>query len=231
MVNNTNAVELSYSYPSDALQVHADGYLHIPVKVKNFKEMIGLQFTISFDPSLMQWQGFGNNPLGIETGTNHAEDGSVTFLWIDQQNNIKTLEDGSVLMELVFVPNYQLSTINYQLSLDGNITAIAAYDKDYGVHNVVLNRIENVQPLHLETWSVAPNPTKDGVINVQMNLKDNKAVVFRLTDNTGRVILVKQVNGVKGSNNITLREGNIANGNYYLQAIGVEGAKQLRVEN
>ena len=50
-----------------------------------------------------------------------------------------------------------------------------------------------------------------------MNLKEGKTVVFRLTDNTGRAILVKQVEGLKGSNNITLREGNIATGNYYLQ--------------
>jgi len=69
------------------------------------------------------------------------------------------------------------------------------------------------------------------VIQVMMNLADNKAIVFRLIDNTGRVLLVKQVEGVKGSNNITLREGNIPGGTYYLQAVGVEGVKQLRIEN
>ena len=35
--------------------------------------------------------------------------------------------------------------------------------------------------------------------------------------------MVKQVDGMKGSNNITLNERNIAGGTYYLQAVGVEG--------
>ena len=115
------------------------------------------------------------------------------------------------------------------LTLDGSVTTVAAYDKDYGVHNVVMKKVENIQPLLQETLTVSPNPTKDGVIKVQMNLKDNKTVVFRLIDNTGRVLLVKQVEGVKGSNNITLREGNIASETYYLQAVGVEGVKEILI--
>ena len=195
-----------------------------------------MQFTISFDPTIMQWQGIGNNPLGIETGTTHANEGSVSFLWVDQKNNIKTLEDGSVLMDLVFksIDNGQLIMDNGNtntLSMDGSVTTVVAYDKDYGVHNVVMNRVENVQPLPAESWVVAPNPTTEGVIHVLMKLKENKSLIFRLLDNTGRVLMVKQVEGVKGTNNITLREGNSAGGTYYLQAVGVDGVKQLRIYN
>ena len=85
--------------------------------------------------------------------------------------------------------------------------------------------------LTTERWVVAPNPTRDGVIQVQMNLLDKKTVVFRLLDNTGRLLFSKQADGVKGNNLFTLREGNIPSGTYYLQAVGVEGVKQLRVEN
>ena len=92
-----------------------------------------------------------------------------------------------------------------------------------------MNRVENIQPIQLETWVVSPNPAKDGVIKVQMNLRDNKSIVFRLIDNTGRLILTKQVECLKGINNITLKEGNIPAGTYYLQAIGMEGVKQLRI--
>jgi len=130
-------------------------------------------------------------------------------------------------MELVFKTIKPLN--NATLDLNGSITAIVAYDKDYSLHNVVMNRVENSQPLQEERWSVAPNPTEDGVMHVQMNLKDNKIIVFRLTDNAGRILLVKQVEGVKGSNNIILKEGNIAGGTYYLQAVGVEGVKQIQI--
>ena len=209
--------------------VASDGYLHIPIRVKNFKDMLGMQFTISFDPSVMKWQGVSNNALGIETGNNHAEGGSVTFLWVDAKNELKTLEDGTVLIELVFKTIKPLN--NAVLDLNSSITSIAAYDKDYGVHNIVIYRVENIQPLQPESWVVAPNPTRDGVIQVQMNLQGKKRVVFRLSDNTGRLLFTKQVEGIKGSNNFILREGNIPSGTYYLQAVGVEGVKQLRIEN
>ena len=119
-VNNLTPVELIYEYPSVRPDRASDGYIHLPVKVKNFRDMSGIQFTISFNPSLMQWQGMGNNPLGIETGTNHAAEGSVSFLWVDPKNEIKTLEDGSVLMELVFktIDNGSNSIDNGQLIID-----------------------------------------------------------------------------------------------------------------
>ena len=239
MVNNVNAVVLSYSlagfYPSDALAGRADGlagrtdgYVHIPVRVKNFKDMLGMQFTISFNANVLQWQGISNNPLNIETGTNHAAEGSVTFLWVDAKNEIKTLEDGSVIMELVFNPTGNCT--NEQLDLNSSITSIAAYDKDYNLHGIVLNpSLINITDIVKETWTVAPNPTTNGIIHVQMNLKDRKIIVLRLSDNTGRVILTKQVEGVKGTNNITLREGNIPTGTYYLQATGVEGEEVKKI--
>ena len=226
MINNINAVE--FSYPSDALPGRTDGYVHIPVSVKNFRYMLGMQFTISYDPTLLQWQGLGNNPLGIETGTTHAAEGSISFLWVDPKNEIKTLEDGSILMELVFKTINPLN--NVTLNLDGSVTAVVAYDKDYEAHNVVLKKTESIPSLRAESWTVAPNPTTDGVIHIQMNLKDNKTIVFRLLDNTGRVLLVKQIEGLKGSNNIVLKEGNIASGTYYLQAVGVERVKEIQIQ-
>ena len=220
---------LSEFYPSDALAGRTDGYIHIPIKVKNFRDMLGIQYTINFNSSVLKWVGVYNNILNFEMGTNHAEVGKVSFLWVDAKNEIKTQEDGSVIFELVF--EKIRDCINEQLDLDGSVTSVVAYDKDYQSHDVVfkpsvINSLETK-----DVWTVSPNPTKDGVINVQMNLRDMKMVVFRLVDNTGRVLLVKRVVGVKGSNNIILRDGNIASGTYYLQAVGVEGVKQLRIEN
>ena len=54
-------------------------------------------------------------------------------------------------------------------------------------------------------------------------------MVFRLSDNTGRILLVKEVEAIKGSNNINLREGNIPTGTYYLQAIGAEGLEVKKI--
>ena len=225
-IDNTNAVEFSYN----AIAAGASNEIRIPVKVRNFKEMSGMQFTINYNADLMEWKGIGNNPLGIETGTNHAADGKVSFLWVDPENEIKTLEDGSVMMELIFksINNGQSIIDNNTLSVDGSITAIAAYDKDFNLHGIVMKpATNNVPAVTKESWNISPNPVVDGSMHVQMNLKDNKTVILKLTDITGRILMVKQVEGVKGTNNFNLNKNNIQSGTYYLQAVGVDGVKQL----
>ena len=215
-----NALELSYS----SNNIHAKGeYISIPVKVKNFKDMLGMQFTISFNAEVLQWQGLGNNPMNIEMGTNHATEGSVTFLWVDPKNEIKTLEDGSVLMELLFTRKGDCT--NEQLDLNSSLTAIVAYDKNYTVHDITMNpSLINIKDIVKDVWTVAPNPVTNGLVQVQMNLKDNKTLVLRLIDNTGRLLMVKQVEGLKGNNNFTFPvENGTPSGVYYLQAKGLEG--------
>ena len=225
IVNNINAVELSYN----PVNANNEQIIRIPVRVKNFRDMQGIQYTINFNPSVLKWVGVDNNTMNFDMGTNHAAEGKVSFLWVDAKNEIKTLDDGSVIFDIVFEKIGDC--INEQLDLDGSITSVVAYDKDYQSHNVVFKPSVINSSDTKDVWTVSPNPTKDGVIKVQMNLRENKTVVFRLIDNTGRVLMVKQVEGVKGSNNIILREGNIPGGIYYLQAVGVEGVKQIIIDN
>ncbi len=225
-INNTVPVELGY----DPIKLNNEKLIRIPIKVKNFKELLSIQYTLNFNPAALKFVGVNNIALNTDIGTNYAAEGKVSFLWVDAKSEYKTLEDGSILFELVF-ERIGKEAIENTLSIDGSITTVVAYDKDYQSHDVVMKRVENIQPLQPEKWVVAPNPTKDGVIQVQMNLTDSKIIVFRLLDNTGRLLLIKRVDGVIGNNRFTLREGNIASGIYYLQAVGVEGVKEIRIEN
>ena len=230
-----NAVELSYTAEDVVRSAAIAGsnqkdLIRIPVRIKNFKEMLGMQFTIGFNASAMQWQGLGNNPLGIETGTNHAAEGSISFLWVDANSEWKTMEDGTVIMELLFKATGKETTENI-LDLNSSITSIAAYNKDYNPRGIVLKAAPvPITNAHKETWVVAPNPVVNGVIQVQADLKEDKRVVLRLMDNTGRLLLTRTVEGVKGKNNFILREGNIPSGMYYLQALGVEGEEVKKIQ-
>ena len=230
-INNTNnAIELSY----DAIKTNHANNIVVPIRVKNFKEMMGMQFTISFDPALLQWQVMGKNPLNIETGINYAGEGSVSFLWVDPKNEVKTLEDGSILFEMVFniIDDERLTIDNGGLiNINGEVTTIAAYDKEYNLHNIILKSAVNKSvEIEKETWSISPNPISNGMIHIQMNLKDNKTLVFRLLDYTGKVLLIKKAEGIKGSHDINLSEERLLNtGTYYLQAIGIEGEEVKKI--
>ncbi|MEI6185146.1 MAG: T9SS type A sorting domain-containing protein, partial [Bacteroidota bacterium] len=159
-------------------------------------------------------------------GINHANEGKLTFLWNDPNNEIRTLSDGTKIIDLLFEANAGCE--NEMLEINSSITAVEAYDKDFVYHNIVMK--PSAITLHEnEQWSVSPNPTINGQIQVQMNLNKNKSIVFKLTDKSGKTLMVKPVEGVNGSNNFILKKGEIPSGIYYLQAIGVEGVKQILI--
>jgi len=222
--NQVNAIVLSY----DPITVTNGNEIRVPIKINNFKEMLGIQFTISFNADVMQWQGINNNLLNIEMGTNHANEGQITFLWVDPNNEIKTLDDGSVIMELVFTK--KANCINEQLDLNSSITSVQAYDKDYQLHNVLLNA-SNINSVFInDNWVVSPNPAVNGVIKSQLQLKDNKTILFRLIDVNGKVVMEQKKECLRGNNYITLQENNnVPFGTYYLQALGVEGVAVKKI--
>ncbi len=215
--SSANPIELSY----DAIKTIKGNTIAIPIRISNFKEIAGMQFTINFDAEKLQWNGINNNILNIDLGTNHASEGKLTFLWNDANNNYKTLDDGSVIMELVFG---KTGLDNFTpLTLDGSITAVEAFDKDYQFRNVVMNAKVNPSLLG-EQWVVSPNPATKGIIKVQMQTNESKSIVFRLTDNTGRVVLEQKKACINGHNSFDLLESkSLPAGVYYLHAEGIEG--------
>ncbi len=215
--SSENAIQLSY----DAINSTKDNTVRIPIRISNFKEIAGMQFTVNFDADKLIYNGINNNVLNIDLGTNHAKEGKLTFLWNDANNEYKTLEDGSVIMELVFD---KIGLGNFDpLTLDGSITKVEAFDKDYLFRNVVLNA--KVTPSSIgEQWVVSPNPAAKGIIRVQMQTTESKSIVFRLTDNTGRVVMEQKKACVNGRNSFDLMESKLLPvGVYYLHANGIEG--------
>ena len=220
-----STIELYYDNISTANQE----IIKVPIRVKNFRDMMGMQFTLNFNPDAMKFVGLNNNQLSIENGTNHAKQGMVTFLWNDPNNEVKTLDDGTVLFELLF--EKKGLCINEQIKLSNSITNIEAFDQDYQLHNIVLMPAKiNAIEITKDTWDVVPNPATNGVIKVQMNLVKNKAIVFRLVDAKGTLMLERKVDATKGKNQFIIdQKTKLPTGNYYLQAFGIEGEEVKRI--
>jgi hypothetical protein len=78
--------------------------------VESFSEVTGAQFTLSWDPSVLQFVSTGNyqGELSIETGNFGTpqepaiDDGTLTFVWDDPDASGKTLADGTTLFTMTF---------------------------------------------------------------------------------------------------------------------------------
>jgi len=140
------------------------------------------------------------------------------------------LQDGSILMELVLKPKTDIN--NESLIISSDITAIEAVDGNFDTHDITLQKAINSDLIVAnETWNLAPNPT-EGLITINLLSKDTKTINFILTDITGRTLLTKKADVIKGTNSFkfNLNEQNrIASGIYYLKATGLEADKVKKV--
>lgn len=78
----------------------------IPVQVNNFSDILGTQFSIQWDPSVLTFvntdnislPNLGSNSLGLS----QTASGILTCSWTEQTLNAVSLADGSIIFDLVF---------------------------------------------------------------------------------------------------------------------------------
>ena len=196
--------------------------IKIPITVKNFKDIVAMQYTLHFDNKSYQFVGIENNKLNIDFNEKHATtNGNISMLWTDKNAIERTLEDGTELFVLVLK---QRGIGNLELGISDAITETAAWDKDYNQHNIVLTKQEKLVSTS-EQWSVSPNPT-NGEIKLDILCKVSKLVRLELSNVDGKKVFEQSVAFVSGANSFTInlkKKMNLPAGYYYLKVGGLEG--------
>jgi PKD repeat protein len=82
--------------------------ISIPITVKNFKNVLSLENTITWDASLLQFDGITDMNLPqlsmSNFGTNLTSEGKLPFIWYDANLQGVSLDDNKVLFQLNFTP-------------------------------------------------------------------------------------------------------------------------------
>jgi hypothetical protein len=218
-------VEFVYSISNEQLAI-SNSVVRIPITVKNFKELVAMQYTLHFDNNNYEFIGIENNQLDIDFNEKQGtKNGLISFLWTDKNAVERTLEDGTELFTLVLT---QKGIGNWELGISEAITDIAAWDKDYNPHTIILTKRETINDkleARNEWFSVSPNPT-NGAIKVDIVCKMNKLIRLELSNVEGKKVFEQSIDIVKGANsfNINLKKKvNLPTGYYYLKAVGLKG--------
>jgi len=187
-------------------------------------------FTLNFNSKALELKAIEQNKLNVEYGINKAREGKISFLWNDDKGIAKTLDDGSVLMELVFTKKEPFT--EEDLSLSNDIVSIEAWDGNLQKHAIVKTSGSILQKqdaiIAKESWEVVPNPSTDGKLKVSINLHSTKELELKLTGIDGKLLLQQKLSGKKGLNAYSINlqsQMKLAKGVYYLQANGLDGEK------
>ena len=232
---NTNAVQIYY----DTVIAQRGDRVRIKVRVRNFKELMGMQFTIGFNIASFQYTGIENKNLAIDFNDRMANRGALTFIWSEPGNGVKTLADGSAIFDIVLVKKRSISREDIRIVTD--YTPAKVFGRNYEVYSVqktdgvVLEKMPELPAVKAESFTVTPNPTK-GAVQVTILSKTNKRVTLVITDVNGRIVLQKQADLFPNTNVIPLdinAKSRVSAGMYYIRVRGLEytKAKELMITN
>lgn len=222
----------------------ADETLQVPVTINQQEDLLGFQFTFSYDPAVLELtemifteeaeaMGLGVNNFGLNIG----KEGLVTASWFSARG--VDVAEGTALFDLKFKAK-QAGRLSDHFELNSQLVAAEAYGERVGIIEVELGFLpaeEKEVPQDLAAdWMVKnyPNPFVDQT-TVSFMMETGEAFTFSLFDGQGKMIMVKKGQAESGREDILIdaEEWSLAEGVYYyrLEVVGkgIKSGKMLRI--
>ena len=212
---------LSFDFEDDQVS-QQDEYI-VEFKAKDFIEVFGFQFTLSYDPTKMEFLEINeveiSNANSNFLNTNLVEDGMLVVLWVD--DFALTIPDDEVVFTAKFKVNETIQ-LNETLMFTNDFLPIASRNSVgcFGEENSppfttsaneIIDALSNIR--------IFPNPI-DGLFDLQLELPTTNEVRIELFDVIGRQLLTKEFSGTFIQDEFDI--SNFSNGIYFI-SIHVDG--------
>jgi hypothetical protein len=194
----------------DADIVAGDSYV-MEVTSENFDAIAGYQFTMKYDANALNFAGINSGAITVTEGNLGLQglaDGVITMSWNDANGQATTVTDGEVLFTITFdaALNAKASDI---IRATSDITRAEAYGADLDDRGLTIefrngNRVVEVFELYQNT----PNPF-DATTVISYTLPQAMPAILTVYDVAGKVVLVKEVSGEKGYNEVELSKAQL----------------------
>ena len=212
-------IELFY----DDINTHNAQTVTIPVRVKDFNSIAGMQFTLNYNQTRLSLNSINAKALQAEYNLSQAANGKVSFLWMNNDATATTLADSTVLFELVFDKKEPLNDEDIRLSSD--ITPMEAWDANYNNLSITKGngKLTDIaaDASTQENWELSPNPSNGNITIRWENIQD-KTIQLQLYNVDGILLSQQTVKAGNTAVSVNLKSAvHLAPGVYYLKALGL----------
>ncbi len=201
---------------------------HVPVKAINFKNMLAIQFTLTYNQAAFNLLKVESRYLNPDYNIS-SKMGAVSILWTDELLNSRSLPDSTVLFDLVFNKTSSIDTID--IAIANSITPIEAWNKNYHYQSITINketlRLANDNTQAIDEWHVGNTATtSNGLVDVYFNAKESKKISLLVFDYLGKMVRSEVLQVQKGSSKYRFStkgfSGKKMSGIYFIKAVGFE---------
>ena len=188
--------------------------VRIPIKVNNFRNIMGMQYTLNFNSSSLELKAIENNKLNADYNLDFTPEGKIPFLWVEPASEPKTIADSTVLFELVF--NKKGNFTKESLSLSSDITLVNAFDGNYATVGIVKQGgVITEQNVIENSFVIYPNPAKD-----KITIKGSYINEVQIVDYMGKIV---KLISLHQAINPTIQVSELTSGIYQLRIQSNEG--------
>jgi hypothetical protein len=177
----------------------AGNMINVPLKALDFSEMIGLQFTLEWNPDVYQFERLADQELHFDVNLDMVKSGKLTVLWSSENLEGVSLDDQSILSAIEFT---QLSDADPMVKITSGVTPALAYNSGLEAKGVKARStiLDNVRSKDLIVY---PNPVSNFLyIN---GAKANSE--YRIVTATGSIIKAGNLSGSVEINVEDLKRG------------------------
>ncbi len=180
--------------------------IEVPVFVNNDMDILGYQYTLDFDPSVLEFVGSRAGEILVESynyGIQDADQGLVTSSWNTVTPELLMAND--IAFTLVFRATTS-GTLSDNIDFTSEMTTAEAYDANHEVLDVKLNvgnQNADLDALGYVLYQNTPNPF-DNSTEVAFNLPEAMDAQLRIYDVQGKTIKTYSGMYQKGMNVITV---------------------------
>jgi hypothetical protein len=213
----------SLSFINEIRSVQEGDMISIPVRVKDFSSISGFQYTINWDPSVLEFVGTTNAALQADFGTSRTSEGKLAVLWSTEQLQGITLSDGSVVFELRFRVSGNNGSSS-PITIDGSMTSMEAVDKDVHIMEIMSSdglitvgqssSVASNSSLQYALLQNSPNPFAT-TTNISFVIPVDDQVKLSVYDMNGKLIWETEQSYAAGLHTVRFDAAGLADGTYY----------------
>lgn len=182
----------------------------VQVTAKDFRDMLGYQFTVEYDAEVLNLVNIVPGELESLTDANfglaYADRGMIMANWFNALG--ETVADDAVLFTMNFTAKTSAESLSELIGLTSGLIRNEAYGADGSLMNVDLEFI-GADANEFALLQNTPNPFKTTTI-VGFVLPEATSATLTITDVSGRVLRVIEGDFTKGYNEVTLNRSELA---------------------
>jgi hypothetical protein len=166
--------------------------VRVPVKVRGFREVSGYQFTINWDPEVLEYLGVEHQALTGNYGLGKIREGKITTTWQESRGKDATIPDDSTVFVLRFRAAGPLGTQS-AIRFNSSLTSREAYNRRLGYLSVVSSEATirvgepEVTRHSYELSTGEPNPFHESTL-IRFSLPSAEEVSLHIFNSFGQLV-------------------------------------------